>query len=186
MITSTLEWWNSSQATMVLKIVAGTAIFVAAVLAFAMRCDLGIPCAPIISLSARSDHVTHFSHTGGQTEVTLGKAQPVEAGDAIDVDARGEALLHFPDFQDVRMFRDAQLNIVATSALRPGAPAIYRLQLEAGTLFLSAGEQSAASQRLVISTKWAEIQQRPAHPANLGCGGDRSGGGTRSERRRAG
>src|SRR5262245_36240179 len=99
MIANTLRWWNSPQATTLLKIISGTAIVVAAVLAFAMRCEFGVKCAPTIGLSATADHVTYFSHQGGQMVVALGKQLSVETGDAIDVDARGEALLHFPDFQ---------------------------------------------------------------------------------------
>src|SRR5262249_10327454 len=134
------------------------AIVVAALLAFAMRCELGVNCVPPISLSATSNHVTYFPHKGSQTIVTLGKRLSVESGDAIDVDARGEALLHFPDFQDVRMFRDSKLNIVVTSTVSADTPAIYRLQLEAGTLYHSGSQPSAPSQRLLITTKWAEIQ----------------------------
>jgi hypothetical protein len=133
-------------------------IVVAAAAAMTFRCQLGGTCSPQVALVAKLKQVRHWP--AGQTEqvVLPGTQQAVQAGDRIDVDQGGEALLRFPDFLEARIFRDSTLAINVENKLAADAPPVYSIRLESGALLASANSQSATSPRLKISTQWAEIE----------------------------
>jgi hypothetical protein len=139
-------------------LVLGAALVIAGALAIAFRCALSIPCTLPVSLTAHSANVTYKVKDGAPTLLAPGASQPVTPGDALDVDAQGEAVLHFPDFLDVRIFRDSQLQLALESQVDPNAPPFFRLRLESGTLFNTVNTQVKAGRRVRVTTQWAEIE----------------------------
>jgi len=67
----------------------------------------------------------------GKTQVPSGHTLPMSAGEGVDVDDTGLALLHFPDYLLVRIFRDSSLRVEEMA--EPNAPPAVRLRMEGGT-----------------------------------------------------
>lgn len=158
MIASQLRRPPRRNMARVYALLGGGAIVGLAAVAILLRCRLGVSCAQSINLTAHVALVKLLKTDGAEASVPLETGQSVSVGDKIDVDARGEGLLHFPDFMDVRIFRDSQLALNAESEPRPDAPAAYRLRLESGTIFGSVNGETSSGERVVVTTKWAEIR----------------------------
>jgi hypothetical protein len=158
MIASQLRHPERRSMARVYALLGGGAIIILAAVGFLFRCRLGVQCAQPINLTAHLAMVKLFTANGAEAIVPLETNQSVSAGDKIDVDARGEALLHFPDFLDVRIFRNSQLALSTESSMSANTPTAYRLRLESGTIFNTVNSETAGGDRVTISTQWAEIR----------------------------
>lgn len=158
MIASRLHRPEHRSMAQVYALLGGGAIVILAAMGFLFRCRLGVQCVQPINLTAHLALVKLFTTTGNEAIVPLETSQSVSDGDKINVDARGEALLHFPDFLDVRIFRDSQLTLSADSSISSNTPAAYRLRLESGTIFNTVNSEKAGGNRVTVTTQWAEIR----------------------------
>ncbi|HEY3228853.1 MAG TPA: hypothetical protein VGJ87_06505 [Roseiflexaceae bacterium] len=109
-----------------------------------------------ITLEARQVQVRHHPQGGQEAPMRQSETRTASKGDAVNVDPKGEAALHFADGLDVRIFHDSQLSVV--SEINPSAAPIYRYRLEAGTTFNTLTPQAVAEHRVVVvETQWAVI-----------------------------
>lgn len=95
--------------------------------------------------------------------VTAGGRQDVDVGDAVTVDADGQARLRFSDFLVIDVYRDTQLSgIQYTGSVDANAPPAFKMRLEGGSMFSNLNAQVIAGQRVTprqeIDTDWAVIQ----------------------------
>ncbi len=95
--------------------------------------------------------------------VSAGGRQGIEKGDAVTVDADGQARLRFSDFLVVDVYRNSTVSgIEYAGSVDPSAPPVFKMRLEGGSMFSNLNAQVIAGDRVVpeqrIDTEWAVIK----------------------------
>jgi hypothetical protein len=89
-------------------------------------------------------------------EVPVGHHEPVDTGDAINVDQTGLGILTFADFLRVEILRKSELQVKA--APDPDAPPIVKLYLALGTTRQELQKRAGERVDVTTETNWATIR----------------------------
>src|SRR6266545_216666 len=109
-----------------------------------------------VSVEARVAAVRFRPQGSDEQQLNNGDTRQAGKGDSVNVDAGGEAWLHFPQALLVRVFRDSQILKFEGKADVTLAP-IDRFFLEVGTIFGAPDPNDIAKQKMTVDTQWATI-----------------------------
>jgi hypothetical protein len=139
----------------VIGLVLSSCVLLSVVLVASLRSPAEEPVlATEADLSARAREVQR-RRLSEVVRVGVEEHVPVKAGDEIQIDRTGRALLRFPDLLQVELFRDTEVHL-AEAQLEPGGSIFVRLKQAFGHTRTSV--ESVADARVELETDHATIR----------------------------